>query len=382
MRNLKPLLLLILALMLALIPNATAATSSFTTGFCSGNANGGGVIPANSVLSGQTQGEQGLINVSLLIMLTMLFIVAIIYMISYVLNLDLLRNIAKGEIGEVIITGIIVLVFIGTFNIAAASVNSNNVVHIAGSSFGRNLYTDDCAYLGAASLDLIPPYLSLNVIRLVVGTITSLNVVIAPAFFGFEVKPFQGYALFDTVLGILDDMIGIFIALILAVVVLMGFIYGLFPLFLYAGIILRTLPWTRAAGGAFLGLFIGFYVLFPILLHMMLTGYIGGLPTSSVTTSSNNVIGSLLTTTTSKQSSATQIITQISNFITSSYVFSSGGGSVGLVNYYLTNVVEPAAFTIVSIVISFIIAFDFADIAGDILGAPSLSAGSIMSKYI
>jgi hypothetical protein len=377
-------LLLVLALAAVLVTHVSFAAnaSSFVTGLCSGTGTTGGIIPLNNILSGQGTGEQSLLNVSLLIMLTMLFVVAIIYMFSYVLNLGLLKNMAKTEMGEVAITAIIVLIFLGTFNIAAAGVSATNVFHIGNNSVGRNLYTTDCAYMGATSIDLITPLIILNFIRLAVGTVTSLKINIEPAYFGFEIQPLQGYGLFDTILGIIDDILGSFITVILGVLVFMGLIYGLFPIFLYAGIILRTMPWTRAAGGAFLGLFIGFYLVFPLLLHLMLAGYIAALPPTTLGTNSSLITAYVSGLAAGSSVSGSSFLTDTSTFMTTLATKVGILANSGLIGYYLQQDVEPAAYTIVAIVISFILSFDFAQAAGNLLGAPSISASSILnSRY-
>ena len=81
---------------------------------------------------------------SLLIMLVMLLIVAILWMISYVISLDTLRQLVKAEIGEVIITGIIVLVLVGSFSIASASFSTSGFALVGRASASR--YTPMTAY--------------------------------------------------------------------------------------------------------------------------------------------------------------------------------------------------------------------------------------------
>ncbi len=378
MKNLKPFLLVaLLALLMARGVNA----QSFSQMFCSGSGTAGGAIPLNNILSGQGAAEQGVLGISILIMLTMLIIVALIYMLAYVIQLDLLQRMAKAEIGEVFVTFIIVIVFLGAFNLAAAGTAPTTAFSAAGTSFGRTLYVDDCVYLSNASVSLIAPFLAINTIGWAFNIVTSVQFNIKPTLFGVSFTPFAGYSLFTRVIGILDDITGAFIFLILGTVLLLGFIYGLFPIFLYAGIVLRTLPWTRAAGGAFLGLFIGFYIVFPLLLHVMLSGYIG--TTSSLSNPNLNSNIASFVQTLSKQSTGGSFLSSAVNFLTTTVpAFFSALANTGIINGYIELVLEPSFFTVLSLIVAFIISFDFAEAAGDLLGAPSLKAEDIFSKVI
>jgi hypothetical protein len=391
----------------ATTPSTSTGGSSLIQGFCSGpgtstttsatSATGqqtGGVIPNADILSSQANGEQTVLNISLLIMLVMLLIVSIMYMIGYVFSLPALKEMVKVEIGEVFITGLIVLIFVGSF-LGISAATTQNYFSVAGSNFGRNVFVDDCGYLSASSVSILQPFFQINIFRYVIEALSSLTIKLEPTYFGFSVKPLAGYMLFDNLLAVLDDAAGAFILLNLGTLLILGIIYALFPLFLYAGIILRTIPWTRAAGGAFLGIFIGFYIVFPLLLHLMLGGYsatllapsTGTTGTTSTTTQSyaQQIINQL-----SGQSSGTGAVTAVSGILSST--FSSFGlagpatsavstyfSSSGVVGGFIANVIEPSLFTLFSIIVSFIIAIDIAEVAGDMLGAPSLSAGNIFS---
>lgn len=377
-------LLMLVAIMLYLSGSAHAASSivptasqGFSQAVCNGNGATGGVIPLNNVLAGQAGGEKSLLFLSILIMLVMLMIIAIIYMISYVFDLEMLRNFAKIEIGEIIITGILVFIFIGSFN-AISSATSGNVFHIAGTSFGRDLYVSDCSYLSSGSVSLIAPFLAINFIRTIGDTAASIKVSVEFSFFGFEDSPFTGFKLFDTMLGYLDDITGAFIVLNLGIMLLLGLIFILFPLFLYIGIILRTLPWTRAAGGAFLGVFVGFYIALPILLHVMLGVYVPSLAAQTGFTGINPSMINSIFSYSSGITSASFVVSTL-KFLENNQLFIFGNG-YGIVNGFLYWVIEPAVFTFLSVIISFIIAFDVSEFTGGILGAPSLKAENIFSK--
>ena len=393
-------------LIMASAPSAQSAASAGTStiiaqstavqGFCGGSSIGigsvasgsGGVIPTTSILSGQTKGEQSVLNLSVLIMLVMLMVVAVIYMFSYVFNLELLRNLVKAEIGEIFITAIIVGIFVGSFSVLGAAASTPQTgFAVAGSSFGRGVFIDDCAYLSTASINLIVPFFSINVVRFVVDTVVSIRFDIEPTYFGLSDAPFAGYKLFDTVLGYIDTIAGAFILLILGTLMMLSIIYALFPIFLYAGIVLRTLPWTRAAGGAFLGLFAGFYILFPLLLHVMLAGYMGTITTGAQAAGqgqqslpsqiANTIVGSTPTA-----GSIGTIASVIQNSVTSSFGAIWTTLNNGIVGGFISGVIEPELFTVLSIIMAFLISFDFAEAMGDILGAPNLRASNIFNKVL
>jgi|GEM_PF-1297480 len=403
LKCMRPLLLVVvLSILVSNIP--AQGGSTLIQGFCTGNSAGsgatagnlggqptGGVIPNSDILSGQSNGEQTVLNISLLIMLTMLIIVSMFYMISYVFSLPALKEMAKVEIGEVFITGIIVLAFVGSFLIISSATTSQSYFAAAGSNFGRNLFIDDCGYLATSSVSLLEPFFEINIVRFMVDTISSLKVTLEPTYFGFSVQPLLGYKIFDNVLAILDDMAGAFILLDLGTLLLVGIIYAVFPLFLYAGIILRTIPWTRAAGGAFLGIFIGFYIVFPILLHLMLGGYAASVATGTPSSSGAGQPGSSLSqqiiNQLSGQSNANGATSTILNILETPFsiiggAFASIFNSGGVVGGFIKGVIEPAFFTILAIIVAFMISFDITEAMGDMLGAPSLKAADIFTKGV
>jgi len=393
-------LLLAAAALLIMLPSAHAAgtiiaQSTLVQGFCGGSSTGigsvtsgsGGVIPTTSILSNQTNGEEGVLMLSVFIMLVMLMVVAVIYMFSYVFNLELLRNLVKAEIGEIFITAIIVGIFIGSFSVLGAATSTQQTgFAIAGSSFGRGVFVDDCAYLSTASINLIVPFFAINIIRFLVVTVSSVTIELTPTYFGFTDQPLMGYRLFDTVLGYIDTIAGAFILLILGTLTLLSIIYAIFPIFLYAGIVLRTLPWTRAAGGAFLGLFAGFYILFPLLLHVMLAGYMGtitGVQTAGQAQQSlPSQIGSTITGTTPTAGSITTVVSFLWSQVTNIFSAIWTTFNNGIVGGFISGVIEPELFTVLSIITAFLISFDFAEAMGDILGAPNLRASNIFHKVL
>ena len=390
MKNFKPALVAFALMAIIASMHAQSATKSITiSSFCGNGVQSSlsqqsGIIPQNSILSGQGTGEQQVLSTSLLIILTMALVAGLIYMLSYVLNLELLRNMVKAEFGEIVLTAIVVFIFVGGFMLASAATSSQSFFAIGGSSFGRQTYVDDCTYLTSSSVGLIGPLVGLQAANYVIDTAESLKVSLTPVAFGVVFLPFQGYNLFDQVLKILSEVGWGFIVMVLGTLAMLGFVYGLFPIFLYAGIILRTLPWTRAAGGAFLGLFVGFYIVFPLVLHVMLASYIPSISSSATYNNPATANTIMAAETAASVGGAASGITAVGNVLSALVLFTGAGGSgqsLGLINGYLYFVIEPAAFTIFAIVLALIISFDFAELVGDLLGAPNLR-GNITGKLL
>ncbi len=365
-----------------------AAETAFESGFCGGSQGFGGLygglIPASNVLAGHGKGEQSLLDMSVFIMLTLVLVGSVIYIVGYVLALENVKNMAKAEFGEILVTAIVVFIFIGGFNLASIGANPQNVFHAAGNNFGRQTYVDDCMYMTGTSMGLILPLFVAGRIQWFMDLVESFQVNLNPAYFGPSFAPFLGYNLFDTMFGILTTVGWGMVLMVLAITVLLGFIFAFFPVFLYAGIVLRSLPWTRAAGGAFLGLFVGFYIVFPLLLHVMLSGYAS--TTSGYTSLLNNQVvtqaGIASGLTAQSRNGASATAGYLSNLVAEVedvYDIASSG-TFGIVNGFVLFVIEPAAFTVFAIVFALIISFDFAEIAGRLLGAPNLSAGMMVGR--
>ncbi len=370
------------AMLLCVIAPASQSPTTgtgFVQGLCNGYNGYGGIIPQSTILSGHAAGQQAVLGFSIVIMLTVILAAAILYMISYVFKLSFLREVIKSEFVEILITAAVVIIFIGGFYIASASVGASNSFAVAGSSFGRGLYVSDCVYLGSQSVNLIVPILIISMEKFAVTLISSLKVVIAPQGFGLSFSPLQGLALINNMFDLLTGAAYVLMGLIFSTMGLLGLIYGLFPLFLYAGILLRSLPWTRAAGGAFLGIFVGYYIVFPLLLHVMVASYAPAIQFTGYFsfTSIQNFLGKA-----AGSSGVLQSLVAVDSFFVSAASYLVSGGIYGVVNAFILGVIEPMLVVSMSIILSFLISFEIADLVGDALGAPSLSSKGILGKVI
>lgn len=245
-----------------------------------------GLISSN-IFSGHTPAAQSILTISLLIMLVMFFVSGVLYGLGYAFRIDKLLRFARNEIAEVLLTGLIVLLFVGTFTIMGTAVGAHNLFALGGGTLNDNVFLSDCTLLSQDSFSLIGPIVGVGFQGVLLSFWGSLKVGLAPNFFGVTFSPLGGYTILVPIINLLIYTGSGFMAVLLGSTIFLSLIYSLFPLFLYLGIILRTVPWTRPAGGAFLGLFIAFYAAFPLLMYYMLVAYAPAETAPGLTMASN-----------------------------------------------------------------------------------------------
>ena len=455
--------------------SGTMTTPTCASGSAPQCPNGGGLIdPSKVIFSGHALAAQSILMVSLLIMLVMSFAVAIIYGIGYSFRLDKLLRFAKSEIGEIILTLLIVMIFVGTFTLTSAGTSSSNFFAAGNGLLNNNIFVSDCSLLSQESFELIPHLFGLGIGASTLMFFGSLTVNLMPNYMGVSFRPIAGITALTPVLNTMIFGTWGAITILMGVGAFLVIIYSLFPLFLYIGIILRTLPWTRPAGGAFLGMFIAFYIMFPLLIYFMLVSYVPYIGTPGLSIPINpvnqNVPQSIVATCLTSQDScqifvnnneaasgigsaifdptaakpqalqagcynvvaedmqtdratmqvlqiipagqsaasatpcqSSQSYTAISGelnnlagvFNPSAYAetlneqaasvnpyASSSSGPVGLLNGFVYNDLEPVLYSLFSVTLSLIIAFDFMEAMGDILGAPSLRSQNMLKRVL
>ncbi|MDE1810626.1 MAG: hypothetical protein KGH66_01110, partial [Candidatus Micrarchaeota archaeon] len=226
----------------------------------------------------------------------------------------------------------------------------------------------------------------LNGFQKIIAFIYFLNIQIMPNNFGVSFSPFLGLQTANSLITLLSSFLGAFYLVLIAAAVLIGLIYAIFPLFLYVGIVLRSIPWTRAAGGSFLGVFLGFYIVFPLILFSMLGAY-----NTVFSSQSGGAIGNIgsvsdysgiLAGQGSPSFNPVAILSSIGSFFTNAESGLSTILTQGVLQYIGTDAIQPFAYTGFSLIIAFVISFDFIDAAGDLLGAPSLSSDTMLKKII
>jgi len=343
--------------------------------------------PCNSLYSGALQNAfgalstastyKGLIGYSMLIILSVLMIVAFLYAIGMAFKINSLISFSRNEILENVLNFILILFVAGgiagidgvVIGIAqfGASVVSTNQPSITSTS---SLYHSTCEYYYGDALGEISNLISLAVEIFEISIASSIQFNLMPNGFGVTFQPFAWLNLLSKMASSFSVPIVAITGIELVNVYLLAIIYYIFPLFLYLGILFRTFPWTRAIGGALLGLFISFYVFYPALIYAI----------SSITASSG------------MQTFAQNIITNHkinlqTNLFTSSLTSSINPGLTistifwSLIIEYI-GIIAIGGINTIGILISLVICFDLIEAFGDLLGAPSLTHGGVLKKVI
>ncbi len=381
-------LFLILLLVFIIFPNINAETISQ---FCTGST--GLINPKNTIFTLAPNAPNAMLEMTILIISVMIAIVGLLYAIAYAFGIEKLLIFTRAEIGEMVLTGAVVFIFLMFFNVFSSSASGPNSI--------VNIYGYDCTTMVSASLGLIAPLIQLSITNLILHTISHVTVTLEPVFMGFSVSPFAGFEIIANPLNIAIGISGLVIMLMLGMSVVLGIIYSFFPIFLYLGIVLRALPWTRAAGGAFLGLFAGLFIMFPLMLYFGLMGPTAFACSSSSTASSAATPSSSSTTTSASSSSTSSscyssstavnninndfkpgAISSITAALSNMVTIISGGILIPPFKFLVKEIIEPVLYTLIIYIFSLLIAFDFMEEVGDLLGAPSLSSEHALKKVI
>ena len=369
-----------------------SSPSPTASSYCQGLFN-----PSN----GGQYGFSEIFKLALLVMLVMIMISGIAYALGRAFAIGRLTRFAKTEIGEIIITALIVFVFLGTFALSTRVAGTQNMLAIDRGYANTPIFMKDCSYLSGTAVTLFDNYLIFAAAQTILNLVTNLKLSVSldlgmgakgVASEGFSLSPFKGLTLITGEStfelgglaggkGIMNNILTIsasIATLMIGMTVFLSFIYALFPLFFYIGIVLRTLPLTRAAGGAFLGLFIGFYIFFPLMLDLTLgvTGGYAGLYTSSQFCNSTG-IGCPTSSLSTWLGNAWHLISSPFQIVGCGL----SGTSSCLYSIMIQKTIEPAMYTITGVILSLIFAFDFGNAVGDMLGAPSFNARTVLKKW-
>lgn len=309
------------------------------------------------------------------ILLSMTAVIALAYLFGYTFRIDRLLRFSKTELGELIVTGIVVAVFVG------------GILSVSNPASFTNTFNTDCQQLYTNFFIMLGEFRGLILSQFVLSFISSTSFSITHNYWGIQsAQPLAGLSFISTVvIAALVNIAFAFTGVQLAITFLLGIFFALLPLFFYAGIILRTFPWTRAIGGAFLGLFLAFYVAFPALLSLMLISYCPANPNPGYQGSclapalgSSNYIGGHLS---KAPTGNIGVVSSIGNF--ESY-FSGWDLSPILLQFAssVSDVIAPSLSNIIAILIAFLISYDLMEALGDLLGSPSLSSSRTLSKLL
>jgi hypothetical protein len=355
-----PMLALLLLLLVVLPASAHAGYSGEASSFCIGTAKAPGIIPPSTEVTTGNALSSGVFTISISIIALIFAIVGMAWAIGYALGINLLVNFSKTEMGEIAISLIILLVLLGSM---AAITGGTSPGRIFSNYNFYGIFSHDCYTMTLTALNTTSDFRSLTIIQDYYSIVSHTTINVAPNYFGFSFLPYVGLTVVNQIIKMMMEFTGIIIALFFGLSVFLAIIYGLFPIFLYVGIVLRTIPWTRAAGGAFIGLFIGFYILLPLLLGFVTSVSFSNVPVTTFNTS----IFSL----TSFSGNPVSSLSYLASFISGDMLIS-----------FIEGVVAPSIYVIIGVVISIMLSLDFAETMGDYLGAPSLSSGNALKGLV
>lgn len=377
-----------LLLFLLLLWPAAPGASSFTNYFCSPLYNTNtNFIGTGSAVS-QSSTYTGILDFSLVIILAVLVVLGIIYAIGYSMRIDKLKNYTKTELLESVFNVIIIVAIAGgmalidsgvSFITSVANAGVSGAASAISSQTGSNvqfsttqvsnahdLYVGICSNYGSEVFGLVGSVIGIYEWSFLNSFLSGFSVNIMPnqgGFViltpGFSVTPFRGLTVATQVLLTLFNIVTALGLVLIGVPLLLFFIYYLFPFFLYAGVLFRSFPWTRAAGGTLLALFISFYIVFPSILY----------PFSAIS------ISSLSPAYTAPSLGAGGLNTN--NIGNSAGLMDLGGMIDSLVGE-----ISGVALQIGGVLIALIVSYDLIEMFGKLLGAPSVKGSRMLSKMV
>jgi hypothetical protein len=353
-------------------------------GLCPSLFPSGGVVSSTGVALGNASTYSSIVSISLLVVLMMLTILGITYAFGIAFNVDSLKAFTRSEFAESIFSLALIIVLGLSLAFSGAIISFISNIGLASMQTlpsGSQLPTTSITSTGEVYLKLCNSYLNEGVNTLESNwpaTFISLELEEFIRSFSFKTGDlgvtFTPFAGIYPLKGLINGQIEAFYAmtgLLIALTFFLYIVYTIFPLFLYLGLLLRSLPWTRAAGGSFIAIFIAFYIVFPSILYpFSLYMYSANAYTpltfgsqTSWTSSlfSLNAISSIITSLLSTSFSGSALLAEIDGF-------AQQGAAVAL--------------QMLGVLIALVISFDLVESFGDLLGSPSLQSRKLLGKLI
>ncbi len=421
MVNLKKASALSALALVALILLASLGAGSSAAASVNANGNSAGAstyctalfpTSGSSLILSQGAALSGVISISVIIILVMALIAAAVYMVGRSFGLDKALNFGKSELVEVFITAIIIAIFIGVLAVGSYLSASASGSAALSSFLPTSIFTNVCTNLYGAGISATGNLFVIGVDQVFLSLLSSVQVSVISKGYGFSFSPLIGYALLSKVLNEMTLFSSGMIALTFGMDSFLSLVYGLFPLFLYVGIALRTIPWTRPAGGSFLALFVGFFIFFPLMLNGMLaanpalvyTNAAGGGATtgapamnplcSTSTGGSSAPAGSACPTGTSGATAASagaaasgylsgifKAIGSVMGLVSCNSPFAAGSTGQCIFSAAVVDLVEPMTYMLIAIILTFLFTLGFVAAFASALGAPSLDVKGIIRHF-
>lgn len=319
---------------------------------------------------------KGLLGYSMLIILSVLLIISFLYAIGMAFKIDRLTSFSRNEILENVLNFIIIIfisggiagidnLIVGIANFGSSAIGGTTTSVTSTSS----MYYNTCEFYYSDAIGQIWYIVEISFLSFIYNIGSGFTLLLMPNGLGIIIQPLAW-------LNALQKMMGMFGAFAIGIagvelinVFLLAIIYYLFPLFLYLGILFRSFPWTRAIGGALLGVFISFYVFYPALVY-----------------SFSAIVGSIepvLLASIQKQSNVFSNVGSLSQLSASSFSWIIPTETMfSLPIELFGNVIAVSAINVIGIIISLLICFDIIEAFGDLLGAPSLAHKGVLKKVI
>lgn len=354
-------------------------------------------------------------ELALLVVLGVFCILALAYGIGYAFGISKLVQFARTEALESVLNIILIGVIAGSLATTASYAGFFGSLASSYSSqpspqYGSALYMGICqniinTQIGPSISTLILTFANIPFYSL----ISSLSLTTSPATPGLSnfvpsitFKPLDGVQMYYQLVVFLLLPLSITLFLGVTTNFLLLTIYFLFPAFLYLGVLLRSFPWTRAAGGALLALFISFYIIFPALYYPVTALASSQIYTATnsacVANSPNSGFGTcqspsliyswfltnaaglptqLSTLSLSNPLSSVSILT----FVASLPFLNPGQVFIQLIDAYISYI-ATAVLNLIGFSIALLISFDLLEALGDFLGSPSLTSGRLLERLI
>ncbi len=322
----------------------------------------------------------GLLSISLIIVLMMFVLMGLIFVLGIAFKWDTLKNFAKTEYLEGFVSILIILLIMG--GVAAFNGTMNFMGNLFAVGTGttapttfQTLYSSLCSNIFQKMI--LPGFLTyiwIDINKLMINLISSLTITIQPGGFGIAIQPFYGFSMINQLLW-LEGPSSIFMLVGGAMIIVLLFvIYYLFPLFLFLGVALRTFPWTRAAGGAFIALFIAFYIFFPVIMYPFTVSY------SQYNSPSSSALGICNVGNTQCPSGIGVFLGSFSAYLG---VLDLDVGYTAYTNLvYFSQILLYFATNVFGLVISLLISYEILGIFGSLLGSRSVKGDSIFKKIL
>ncbi len=314
-----------------------------------------------------------LVTISFAITLAVLSVLGLVYAIGYGLGIDSLKTFVRTEYLESFFNLAMIIFIAGGLGFAGSAISFlSNVAGIGQTTVQVNSVYDAyyaiCTnYINTGANTVLGYATEISTEITIIDIFKGTYISAAPGDFGFSGLFFSGLQPIDNIygleLGFYMAMAGMFVG----IPVLLWIVYNLFPWFLYAGVMLRAFPWTRAAGGSFIALFIAFYIVFPAII----------LPFSQYGVPGN---GGITWASQSQISGISGLVGFAPTLITSTLGSVFGGAYLQVEGFGAA--ASAFAVQILGIVIALLVSLDVVELLGDILGAPSMHAKNLLSKVI